>query len=98
MILDDHYFLAWHILGNVKYDVGVIRIKNELARADLSNTHNPVESIQEVLRNLVHVSLAPVMHLVIKQVEDSNLVRVVADNQLVLVTVSTQRNILTDAW
>lgn len=98
MILDDHYFLAWHILGNVKYGVGVIRVKNELARADLSNTHNPVEPVQEVFGDLVHVSLAPVMHFVIQQIEDSNLVRVVADNQLVLVTVSTQRNILTDAW
>ena len=89
MILDDHNLFAWYVLGDVKHDVCVICVKNELASADLSNAHNPVEPIQEVLRNLVHVSLAPVVHLVIQQIENSNLVGIIADYQLVLVTVST---------
>lgn len=91
MVLDDEHFISGHVLLQVENYVGIVRIKDELLLGECCDANNAVVPVQEILRERAHILPAPVVHLLIEYVKYCDPIRIIGNDDLVLVALCAQR-------
>ena len=85
VILDDLHLMR-HILSQIQHDVRVVSVQYVLPRSDLSDPDYAVVPVEEISREAIcRVFLAPIMNALVQEVKHEDLVRIVGENELVLV-------------
>ena len=85
-VILDYLHLMRHILSQVQHDVRVVCVQYVLPGGDLCDPDNAVVPVEEVSRKAIRrVLLAPIMNALVQEVKHEDLVRIVGEDELVLV-------------
>ncbi len=78
-------------MTQIKHSVGIVGVEDEFVRTYLCEADHSVIAGQEVLGEpLGAVASRPIVKSLVQEIEDLDMVRIVANNQLVLVAKGTE--------